>query len=692
MLILISSCGVESVSTENNQEEYEEDNLISEVYWDRTESVLRVSGKTRIEEHWVELQEANERKRLDRTNVNRQGNWSLVIDNLNPVPCAVTAKTTRFQETQSVLNAPSECKTSRLNARAQTAPEAHILEPQGDLVINTGDRVQFQGHAFDPDQNTPLNFDWDFSGAAKRSNLENPGEIQFNDAGEFSVRLHVSDNQGLFDSTPPKRMIRVLANSNLAPYSRILEPANDMVINVGDVVRFMGDGMDPDGDHPLDFYWEFGQSANGNVRDPGDVVFNRQGNYLVRMQVTDNLGLKDPNPDERMITVTPATGQINQAPESIILEPAQDKIIKVGDRIFFRGDGNDAEGDNPLTFDWSFDGGAGNSTQRDPGGIRFDQAGIFKVRMRVMDNRGERDRTPAMRRIEVRGQTLRNRAPDSKIMSPVSDRIIRVGDRVRFRGQGRDPDGNDPLTFEWDFGGGADNENAGDPGEIQFNQEGRFRVRFRARDNTGFADETPDERIIDVLRKQGFNQAPDSYILEPFDDMTINEGDRLRFRGHGVDPEGDMPLQFAWDFDGAMTNDTEQNPGDIVFDRPGTYRIRMMVRDAKGRQDATPDERRITVMGNNNFSPNAKIIEPANDIIIREGDVVRFGGRGDDPDEDMPLAFRWDFDGATGNSDKENPGEIQFDKAGSYRIRFDVMDNLGMGDPTPDERRVIVEP
>jgi len=692
MQFVISSCGVESRSTGSDQDKFEEGDLISEAYWDRAESVLRVSGKISAEEQWVELQDGSKGNRLDRTNVNRQGHWSLVMDNVKPVPCAVTAKTTRFKETQSVVNAPSGCGTRGLSARAQIAPEGHILMPQGDLVINAGDRVQFQGHAFDPDQTTPLNFDWDFAGAANRSNVENPGDIQFNDAGEFRVRLQVRDNQGLFDPTPPERMIRVIDNSNLAPYSRILEPASDMVVNVGDVIRFTGDGVDPDGNNPLDFYWEFGQMANGNVRDPGEVIFNQEGNYLVRMQVIDNLGLADPNPDERMITVMAAIGQTNQAPESIILEPAQDRIVNVGDRIFFRGDGNDADGDNPLVFDWNFDGGAGNVMQRDPGEIRFDRAGVFNIRMRAMDNRGERDRTPAMRRIEVRGQTLGNRAPDSLIVYPGNDRMIRVGDRIRFRGRGMDPDDNDRLEFEWDFDGGADNEYARDPGEIQFDREGRFRVRFRAMDNAGFFDESPDERIIDVIGRQGLNQSPDSHILEPLGDRVINVGDRLRFRGHGMDPEDDTPFQFAWDFDGAVADDFMQDPGNIVFDRPGTYRIRMMVRDAQGRQDSTPDERRITVMGNNNFSPNARIIEPANDIIIREGDVVRFEGRGDDRDQDMPLAFRWDFDGAQANSDKENPGEIQFDKAGSYRIRFDVMDNLGMGDPTPDERRVIVEP
>lgn len=49
-----------------------------------------------------------------------------------------------------------------------------------------------------------------------------------------------------------------------------------------------------------------------------------------------------------------------------------------------------------------------------------------------------------------------NRPPECSIVAPGSDVSILLGDSVYFTGQASDPDAGDILSFEWDFGGGAD--------------------------------------------------------------------------------------------------------------------------------------------------------------------------------------------------------------------------------------------
>jgi hypothetical protein len=90
-------------------------------------------------------------------------------------------------------------------------PESSIVAPATDLIISAGDRVVFQGTGSDPDGDTALRYKWDFAGAAPASNLQNPGEILFSSAGDYTVSLNVTDSHGLADPTPAQRRISVLA-------------------------------------------------------------------------------------------------------------------------------------------------------------------------------------------------------------------------------------------------------------------------------------------------------------------------------------------------------------------------------------------------------------------------------------------------------------------------------------------------
>jgi uncharacterized DUF497 family protein len=282
-----------------------------------------------------------------------------------------------------------------------------------------------------------------------------------------------------------------------------------------------------------------------------------------------------------------------------------------------------------------------------------------------------------------------NQAPESRILEPLADISINVGDRIRFRGNGVDPQG-DAMRFEWDFDGVAAATNGNDAGDIQFDQAGQFVVRFVAIDDQNNRDQSPDQRIITVANNgNGGNLAPEGHILEPLNDQVINVGDAVRFAGHGVDPEAD-PLSFEWDFDGAMANDFVRNPGDMVFDRQGVFRVRMFAMDDRGNRDQTPEERIITVIGNNQ-APDSIIVSPATDIVINVGDIVHFEGQGIDPDQNNPLQFEWQFDGAAAAANGEHAGDIQFNRAGRFQVQFMATDANNMRDPTPDVRMIVVQ-
>jgi PKD repeat protein len=91
-----------------------------------------------------------------------------------------------------------------------------------------------------------------------------------------------------------------------------------------------------------------------------------------------------------------------------------------------------------------------------------------------------------------------NQPPNALMDSPAGNLTIFAGQGVNFTATGVDPDNNLPLTFSWNFGGGAANNTLEDPGPTLFNTPGTYTVALTVTDGLGASDPTPDTRIITV--------------------------------------------------------------------------------------------------------------------------------------------------------------------------------------------------
>lgn len=96
-----------------------------------------------------------------------------------------------------------------------------------------------------------------------------------------------------------------------------------------------------------------------------------------------------------------ANRALPQAPSCTIDQPSGPKTIRVGDRVEFAGTGLDPDAALPLSFAWDFGGAAPAVSIEDPGSIRFEQTGTFKVSFTVTDNSGLSCPTPASVEIKV---------------------------------------------------------------------------------------------------------------------------------------------------------------------------------------------------------------------------------------------------------------------------------------------------
>ena len=123
-------------------------------------------------------------------------------------------------------------------------------------------------------------------------------------------------------------MVQVsLAANDVPPTGTITSPASNVTISTGQSVSYSGTGNDPDGTISA-YSWSFpgGNPSSSNLANPGNVTYVTPGTYVTTFTVTDNVGLTDPNPPTRTITVQPDF--------SLSASPASRTVVQGGGTSF----------------------------------------------------------------------------------------------------------------------------------------------------------------------------------------------------------------------------------------------------------------------------------------------------------------------------------------------------------------------
>ncbi len=676
------------------------------------------------------------------------------------------------------------------------APNGVINTPAANVTITAGQSVNFTATGSDPDGNTPLSYSWNFGGGAANSNVEDPGTVVFNTLGVYTVTLNVTDSLGLSDPTPATVQVTVNGSiPNQAPDGVINTPSANVTITAGQSVNFTSTGSDPDGNTPLGYTWNFGGGATStNAEDPGAVVFNTAGVYTVTLTVTDSLGLSDPTPPTVQVTVNSTT----PSPTPALIPQSQMTLVSWDSQETAREDGraiNVLDGNAatiwhtewsaqvaPLPHEIVVDLGGEydvtrfrylprqNSANGRIAGYQFfvsnaldnwgsaAAAGTFPNTATAQTvtlanaRRGRYVRLVALSEVNGNPWTSMaefnvigalasgvtpNQAPNGVIDAPAANVTITAGQSVNFTATGSDPDGNTPLSYSWNFGGGAANSTLEDPGVVVFSTPGAYTVTLTVTDSLGLADPTPasvqvtvtsgsvasgplpkstwtlhyvdsqelardglatyafDGNPATLWHTQWFNGSP-----RPPHEIQINLGAVYEVDGFRYLPRQDLLLngridefEFYVSLDGVnwgapvaagrFANDLAEK--EVLFPRAPAQYVRLVaLNEVNG--NAWTSVAEIGVLGlpfAGNLPPNGTISSPASSLSIAVGASVAFAGTGSDPDGHTPLSFAWDFAGVAPASDQQNPGSVVFDAAGTYVVTLTVTDGLGRGDPTP---------
>jgi len=495
--------------------------------------------------------------------------------------------------------------------------------------VAPGDRVAFDGSGSQAGDRPIARYLWNFGDGAQGKGVT--ASRTYAAPGRYIATLRVED-----DTAPPCNVGTDTAVVEVnAPPVAVAGP--DVRLAVGETVRLDGgSSYDIDG-RIVGWSWSFGdgQSKEGRAVEH---AFDRPGTYTVTLAVRDDAGVAN------SVARSSLRAVVNDPP---VAQAGPDRRVAVGERIPFDASAS-VDRDGSLTaYAWDFGDGAQGAGQRVT--YAFRTPGTYRVTLAVTDDSGTSTATTDDEAIVVVN------APPVADAGP--DRIV-TASSVTFDGGGsRDPDGR-IARYDWDFGDGT--SGTGRAPTHVYQKIGEYRVRLTVTDDSG----TERNSASDTMRVR-INAAP---IADAGPDRIAAPGQTVAFSGQGsLDPDGDI-VSYLWEF----TDNTSTSGKQIShrFAEPGTYRVRLTIRDDTGQPDAVDYDEALVFV---NAPPVAKA---GPDRRAPPGETVRLNGCNSfDPDGALSR-FRWTFSDTDSVADTCETTRT-FARPGTYTARLTVTDGSG---------------
>lgn len=430
--------------------------------------------------------------------------------------------------------------------------------------------------------------------------------------GSFRVSLRVENASA---TSSASTTIEVVGSGAPAPPKADFRYSSSRVV-VGDTVTF----TDRSTGKPTDLRWNFGDgtSATGPTATH---AWRVAGTYSVTLTATNAQGNDTSAP--AIITVFDRVEQ----PTAIIGGGAA--AAKVGQTVFYfsRSTGN------PTDLKWTF--GDGTTAIGDIVSHVWARPGTFTVTLEASNSAGSNTATSSITISEVAQR------PEARFVAS-ADRA-EENQAIRFTSLST----NSPTRLDWDFGDGT--TGTGSTVMHAFRKAGVYTVTLRAENLAG--NDTVSEQITVVSQlpppAAAFTYSPEAPAI-----TTLTP---VRFADTST---GGAPTSWSWDFDDGSPESAQQNPVHI-FNRTGTYTVRLTVSNARG---STTTTRSVTVapappIADFSWSPT----QP------RTGQLVQFTDRSIGGEV---SSWSWDFGDGTTSTDR-NPTHA-FAEAKTYRVQLTV--------------------
>ncbi|MEA3334432.1 MAG: PKD domain-containing protein, partial [Chloroflexota bacterium] len=447
-------------------------------------------------------------------------------------------------------------------------PPTAIIE--GPTYAYVGETVTFVSRS-QPGSSPIAIYQWDLSGqASTHAQSSSSASVVYSNPGSYSVRLTVTDTNGLSNSTSHQ----IVIYPQDAPPNAVIEGPTQAY--VGDQVTFVSRSQP--GSSPIVSY-QWGLSTRSVAPystgySSLTTVFNRPGTYTVSLKVTDANGYSDT--DTHQITISQRPPQY--PPTARIEGPSQ---AFVNQQVTFVS--RSTPGSSPIVS-YAWDLGTRSASAASTADVSvttsFSQPGTYTIRLSVTDANGLSDDDTHQITIAQQAQP-----PTALIEGPTQ---AYVGEPVTFTS--RSTPGSSPIvSYHWDLTGRSSSYAQSNVSvTTSYSQPGTYTVSLTVTDANGLRD-TDTHQITISQRPQ---QTPPTARIEGPTQASV--GEPVTFTSRST-PGSSPIVSYAWDLGtrSASAASTADVSVTTSFSQPGTYTIRLRVTDANGLSD--DDTHQITI-------------------------------------------------------------------------------------------------
>ncbi len=539
------------------------------------------------------------------------------------------------------------------NAKTSASRDIRVIEPVNQTPVAdagggrqalVGEPVVFDAsRSRDPDGSI-LTYRWDFGDGTGSERLVT--DHVYHQPGTYRVSLEVMDDSGKDNASASDTIEVVVAHKdNISPRVSV---GQHRTAFVNEILEFDASGtIDVDG-NIVAIEWDFGDGARASgVTVPHS--YQEPGVYQVRVLVRDESGRRGSvSTSSFAVTVNPAP---NRAPQHEL-----DALLQLNTEIpylFDAGEAIDPDG-HIISYLWDF--GDGATSDRPIVEHVYNRPGTYEGSLTLTDDSGLDNGI-----MELRFTAVVEERPNERPVARAGDDINAiVGQAVTFDGGGSTDKDGSLLRYHWDFGNGK--SAVGEKRSIAYFFPGRYEVTLTVTDNSGQANDTDTDTMTVVVSDRD-NDAPIARLEE---DRPAAIDEPVPFTASAsVDPDGNI-ISYEWDF-----GDGKKGSGREVvhqYDKPGTYRVRLVIRDDSGlANEASFDERIITV----NDPP---VADAGREQMVTSSEVVLDATSSKDPDGTI-LLYVWDFgDGEIGVGPRV---AHTYRSPGTYTVHLQVIDDSG---------------
>lgn len=317
----------------------------------------------------------------------------------------------------------------------------------------------------DPDGSI-TGYSWDLNGDGSYTKSGETVSHEYDDSGEYSVSLRVTDNDGATDVSSKTVSVE---SPDQDPIARVETSSRSVEVRE-DITFDASESKDPDGQIEQ-YRWDF---ADGTTETAGETVkhaYDSPGEYNVRLTVTDT----DGNSDSTGTTVSVSRG--NEKP-SVSLDVESDNPV-VGTTVTFDGSQSSDPDGSISAYQWDFNGDGTQDATGQQVEYTYEDPGNYTVTLTVVDNEG----ASVTRERQITVDEPENKPPTARF--DVSTSSPRVGDPIRFDATtSTDPDGT-IEEYRWDFNGDGTRDTTGRRVEHAYDSPGEYTITLTVVDDEG---------------------------------------------------------------------------------------------------------------------------------------------------------------------------------------------------------------